>query len=199
MQGTPIATNFEIDTLNAYSRKNSMKRSLFVFEKAGKNFFHKITETTIVPVFVSSLFFTGCIFPQERYASYPGLSPTDYVYKGDLQGLENALRSGQGINQRDPFFRNYTPLMVAAREGEYLIAEYLIQQGADVNARTRDGHTALMMAAFNRYPEIVKLLIRSGADLHATTTQGHTAWSETTLEDSKRVQEILLQAGAGKR
>ncbi|RHX87949.1 ankyrin repeat domain-containing protein [Leptospira stimsonii] len=144
------------------------------------------------------LVLAGCILPQERNAPYI-LSPTDYVYKGDLQGLENALRSGQGINQRDPFFRNFTPLMVAAREGEYLIAEYLIRNGADVNARTRDGHTALMMAATNRYPEIVKLLIRSGADVHATSAQGHNAWTESTLEDSKRVQEILLQAGAGKR
>ncbi|AOP36169.1 hypothetical protein A0128_18360 [Leptospira tipperaryensis] len=141
---------------------------------------------------------TGCIIPQERYGAQI-LSPTDYVYKGDLQGLENSLRSGQGINQRDPFFRNFTPLMVAAREGEYLIAEYLIRNGADVNARTRDGHTALMMASTNRYPEIVKLLIRSGADVHATSVQGHNAWSESTLEDSKIVQEILLQAGAGKR
>ncbi|MBM9576586.1 ankyrin repeat domain-containing protein [Leptospira sp. 201903070] len=140
----------------------------------------------------------GCILPQERYGMQ-SLSPTDYVYKGDLQGLENSLRSGHGINQRDPFFRNFTPLMVAAREGEYLIAEYLIRNGADVNARTRDGHTALMMASTNRYPEIVKLLIQSGADVHATTVQGHTAWSESTLEDSKRVQEILQQAGAGRK
>ncbi|RHX92351.1 ankyrin repeat domain-containing protein [Leptospira stimsonii] len=144
------------------------------------------------------LVLAGCILPQERNAPYI-LSPTDYVYKGDLQGLENALQSGQGINQRDPFFRNFTPLMVAAREGEYLIAEYLIRNGADVNARTRDGHTALMMAATNRYPEIVKLLIKSGADVHATSAQGHNAWTESTLEDSKIVQEILLQAGAGKR
>ncbi|PJZ54475.1 ankyrin repeat domain-containing protein [Leptospira adleri] len=144
------------------------------------------------------IWLAGCIVPQDRNGAYI-LSPTDYVYKGDLQGLENSIRSGQGINQRDPFFRNFTPLMVAAREGEYLIAEYLIRNGADVNARTRDGHTALMMASTNRYPEIVKLLIRSGADVHATSVQGHNAWTESTLEDSKRVQEILLQAGAGRR
>ncbi|WP_061249847.1 ankyrin repeat domain-containing protein [Leptospira alstonii] len=175
-----------------------MKLLNFILKEFGKNISHK--NIPILISFVTAvLVFAGCIVPQERYFSYPNSSPTDYVYKGDLQGLENSLRVGQGINQRDPFFRNYTPLMVAAREGEYLIAEYLIQNGADVNARTRDGHTALMMAVFNRYPEIVKLLIRSGADLHATTTQGHTAWSEATLEDCKIVQDILLQAGAGKK
>ncbi|EMN71799.1 ankyrin repeat protein [Leptospira interrogans serovar Icterohaemorrhagiae str. Verdun HP] len=84
--------------------------------------------------------------------------------------------------------------MIAAKEGEYLISEYLIRHGADVNARTRDGHTALMMATFNRYPEIVK---RSGADVHTMTLQGHTAWSESTLEDRKIIQELLIKAGAG--
>ncbi|EMO55216.1 ankyrin repeat protein [Leptospira noguchii] len=54
--------------------------------------------------------------------------------------------------------------MIAAKEGEYLIAEYLIQIGANVNTRTREGHTALMIASYSRYPEIVKLLIRSGTD-----------------------------------
>ncbi|XDD50080.1 ankyrin repeat domain-containing protein [Leptospira sp. WS92.C1] len=163
----------------------------------GEIFFQKKRYKIVcVSIFIFGLI--GCISPQlNNYV--PNLSPTDYVYKGDLQGLENSLRAGQGINQRDPFFRNYTPLMVAAREGEYLIADFLIRNGADVNARTRDGHTALMMAAFNRYPEIVKLLIRAGADVRATSVQGHTAWSESTLEDSKIVQELLLQAGAGKK
>ncbi|MBM9499640.1 ankyrin repeat domain-containing protein [Leptospira sp. 201903071] len=174
-----------------------MKRLLFTVRQVGEKFFFW-KRYALFYLFLATFGFTGCVLPQERYGTQP-LSPTDYVYKGDLQGLENSLRSGQGINQRDPFFRNFTPLMVAAREGEYLIAEYLIRNGADVNARTRDGHTALMMASTNRYPEIVKLLIRSGADVYATTVQGHTAWSESTLEDSKRVQEILQQAGAGKK
>ncbi|MDV6236119.1 ankyrin repeat domain-containing protein [Leptospira ellisii] len=140
----------------------------------------------------------ACVLPQEKYYSVgTGPNPTDFVYRGDLEGLENSLRSGKGVDQRDPFFRNYTPLMVAAREGEYLIAEFLIRNGADVNARTRDGHTALMMAAFNRYPQIVKLLIRSGADVNAVTVQGHTAWTETTLEDYKKVQDVLTEAGSG--
>ncbi|RHX96251.1 ankyrin repeat domain-containing protein [Leptospira yasudae] len=177
-----------------------MKLLNFILNEFGNNFLKTGFLRARVSFLAAGFFvWSGCILPQERFIPDSDLNPTDYVYKGDLQGLENSLRAGKGINQRDPFFRNYTPLMVAAREGEYLIAEYLVRNGADVNARTRDGHTALMMAAFNRYPEIVKLLIRSGADIHATTVQGHTAWSEATLEDSKRVQEILLQAGAGKK
>lgn len=47
--------------------------------------------------------------------------------------------------------------MIAAKEGEYLISEYLIRH---VNARTRDGHTALMKASLTVIPEIVKLRVR---------------------------------------
>ncbi|EKO52113.1 hypothetical protein LEP1GSC127_4557 [Leptospira kirschneri str. 200801925] len=83
------------------------------------------------------------------------------------------------------------PLMIAAKEGEYLISEYLIRH---VNARTRDGHTALMMASFNRYPGNRKT---SGADIHTMTLQGHTAWSESTLEYYKMIQDILIKAGVG--
>ncbi|MGJ4715883.1 ankyrin repeat domain-containing protein [Leptospira interrogans] len=171
-----------------------MKLLSSILNKFRKNFCKKDNIKYIHFVFGTSLFFTMCAFPQERSVSY---HPTDYVYKDDLQGLQNCLRLGRGVDQRDPFFKNYTPLMIAAKEGEYLISEYLIRHGADVNARTRDGHTALMMATFNRYPEIVKLLIRSGADVHAMTLQGHTAWSESTLENRKIIQELLIKAGAG--
>ncbi len=137
--------------------------------------------------------FQACIVPQTR-----GGYPSDYVYKGDINGLERAVRFGHSVNTRDPFTLNYTPLMIAAREGETAIAEFLIRNGADVNAKTRDGHTALMMAVYNRNIEIVELLLRSGADTNVKTKQGHTAWSEATLEDSKKIKDLLLSAGVGR-
>ncbi|MFB5649289.1 ankyrin repeat domain-containing protein [Leptospira wolffii] len=139
----------------------------------------------------------ACMLPQVRIAN-TGAYPSDYVYKGDLGGLERSLHSGFSVDTKDPFTRNYTPLMIAAREGETEIAEFLIRNGADVNAKTRDGHTALMMAVYNRNIQIVSLLLRSGADVHAKTRQGHTAWSEATLEDSTKIKELLSNAGAGK-
>ncbi|OOV40115.1 hypothetical protein B1J93_19855 [Leptospira kirschneri serovar Pomona] len=165
-----------------------MKLLSLILKEFEKSFCKKNKIKYIHLVFGTSLFFTACVFPQQRYVSY---YPTDYVYKGDLQGLENCLRLGGGINQRDPFFKNYTPLMIAAKEGEYLISEYLIRH---VNARTRDGHTALMMASFNRYPGNRKT---SGADIHTMTLQGHTALSESTLEYYKIIQDILIKAGVG--
>lgn len=142
---------------------------------------------------------SDCMLPQIPQVTVRGEAyPSDYVYKGDLHGLERSLYRGFSVNTRDPFTQNYTPLMIAAREGETAIAEFLVRNGADVNAKTRDGHTALMMAVYNRNLEIVVLLLRSGADVHAKTKQGHTAWTEATLEDSQKIKELLFSSGAGK-
>jgi len=43
----------------------------------------------------------------------------------------------------------------------------LIEHGADVNARDRDGETALMRAERqNNRPEVIALLIENGANAH---------------------------------
>ncbi len=146
---------------------------------------------------IFGIFFQNCYVPVKSNNSYI-LAPTDYVYKGDLYGLKGALARGASIEERDPFMQTYTPLMVAAREGNFEIAKWLVENGANVNARARDGHTALMMAAYNRYPDIVKLLIQNGADVNAVSNQGHTALSEIRQNEFKIIEGDLLNAGAKK-
>ncbi|GBF39110.1 ankyrin repeat domain-containing protein [Leptospira johnsonii] len=146
--------------------------------------------------FLLTIFLTSCISTQ--YAGGGGSPyPSDFVYKGDLFGLQNCLRSGYSIDTRDPFTRNFTPLMIAAREGEVEIAEFLVRSGADINAKTRDGHTALMMAVYNRNLDIVKLLLKNGANVHIKSKQGHTAFSEASLEESILIKELLLPYDIG--
>lgn len=41
-----------------------------------------------------------------------------------------------------------TPLIIAARDGNYEVAKMLIDKGADVNSQTGTGATALMYASF---------------------------------------------------
>ncbi|PJZ51101.1 ankyrin repeat domain-containing protein [Leptospira saintgironsiae] len=140
---------------------------------------------------LGGIFLTSCISPQYMSGGWSPY-PSDYVYKGDLFGLQNCLKAGCSVDTRDPFTRNFTPLMIAAREGEVEIAEFLVRSGADINAKTRDGHTALMMAVYNRNLDIVKLLLKNGANVHVKSKQGHTAFSEATLEESAQIKELLL-------
>ena len=120
----------------------------------------------------------------------------DLAFRGDQYAISRALSRGGYINERDSFMRKYTALMVASREGDLRLAEFLLDRGADVNARTPDGHTALMYASYNRYPEIVKLLIKRGAKVNTKSSQGHTALSEVLESDKKTIVEILMSAGA---
>jgi ankyrin repeat protein len=53
--------------------------------------------------------------------------------------------------------------MMAARNGDAELVEFLLAQGADINARAADGSTALSLAAKDELPDMVKLLQEHGA------------------------------------
>jgi cytohesin len=56
----------------------------------------------------------------------------------------------------------------AAYEGHKEIAELLISEGADVNAKADGGGTPLHQAAYEGHKEVAELLIAKGADANAT-------------------------------
>jgi ankyrin repeat protein len=59
----------------------------------------------------------------------------------------------------------YTPLMAAARSGDLDTIRFLIEQGADVRARTRSGYTPLYAAAsWPGNAAAISLLLKQGAD-----------------------------------
>lgn len=106
----------------------------------------------------------------------------------------NAASTGNG----------YTPLHFAAHKAYPELAKFLIDHGAQLEARDEDGHTPLHIAIwvgkFEKDPkskEIVELLLREGADLHAPDKWGksplHTAvidnpdWIETLLSHGARI------------
>ncbi|HZO99319.1 MAG TPA: ankyrin repeat domain-containing protein, partial [Terriglobia bacterium] len=58
-----------------------------------------------------------------------------------------------------------TPLMIAAMHGIPVIVQALLAQGADVNAKDKEGATALAIATERKKTEVVKLLQQAGARL----------------------------------
>ncbi|MDZ7694726.1 MAG: ankyrin repeat domain-containing protein, partial [Balneolaceae bacterium] len=56
-----------------------------------------------------------------------------------------------------------TALMQAAREGHSLVVKYLLEEGANVKLRDRNGETALSIALDNDQKEIANQLKRAGA------------------------------------
>ncbi|HWS90274.1 MAG TPA: ankyrin repeat domain-containing protein [Pyrinomonadaceae bacterium] len=68
-----------------------------------------------------------------------------------------------------------TPLMLAAFRGDTAAVINLLERGAEVNARDRDGDTALMFAAHRGHGLIVALLLQYGANVYARARNGWTA------------------------
>ena len=56
-------------------------------------------------------------------------------------------------------------LIKASKEGRLEEVARLLNSGADVNAKDKDGDTALMGASFWGHLDVVKLLLENGADI----------------------------------
>jgi ankyrin repeat protein len=64
------------------------------------------------------------------------------------------------------------PLFLAASEGKLEIVRYLLDEGADVNARANSGGTPLAEAAYYGHVDVIKELLLRGADINAIGEQG---------------------------
>ena len=114
---------------------------------------------------------------QEHSSADANLSGDDMctaVRRGDIETVKGLLAKGADANTGDSQF-GVSPLSWAALLGQTEIAELLIQNDADVNARNRDGGTALHGAAFLGHADIAELLVRKGADVNATNDKGETS------------------------
>ena len=65
-----------------------------------------------------------------------------------------------------------SPLFLAAGEGRLDAVRYLLDEGADVNAREYGGRTALTEAAFAGNASVIKELLLRGADMNAIADVG---------------------------
>ncbi|XP_072015915.1 cyclin-dependent kinase inhibitor 2A-like [Amphiura filiformis] len=98
-------------------------------------------------------------------------------------------------------------LATAAASGDLNAVKSLVQQGADVNQKSRDGFTPLCNAAFWGYSEIVEYLLKHDADLNASNSG--TLWTPThcaAFQDHGKVimklmeyqPDIMLQDSRGR-
>ena len=84
-----------------------------------------------------------------------------------------------------------TPLHKAAEAGDVEKVRRLIAEGADVNAKGRDGGAPLHAAADE--PEVAKLLIENGANVNAKALDDDTPLHQA---DEPEVTALLLANGA---
>src|SRR5712672_497453 len=138
---------------------------------------------------------------------------------GDLEAVRELVGGDRGLVNAfaaDGFY----PLGLAAFFGHREIVEFLLKNGADVNAAARNAQkvTALHGAVARRDVEIVKLLLEGGADANAKQERGfvplhdaaangnlalvqllvsHKARADARSEDGKTPGEMAAERGHG--
>jgi ankyrin repeat protein len=120
----------------------------------------------------------------------------DAATSGDLAKVQALLKDNPQLVFSKDDQTGWTPLHSAAAGGHKDIAELLLANKADVNAKSNDGVTPLHLAAAKGYADIVALLLDKGADVSAKAKGGTTALHMAAGLGQKSVVELLLVRGA---
>ena len=89
---------------------------------------------------------------------------------------------------------NWTALHFAAYDDNNVIVEYLIDNGANINAETRFGKTALHITALRGNLETVASLITKGIDVNYQDEDGNTALHIAAENGYESIVEYLVKA-----
>ena len=87
-------------------------------------------------------------------------------------------------------------LLQAACDGDVFKVKSLLEQGADINAKDKNGRTALILATEKGYVEIVKVLLEHGADVNAIDKNCNVPLSLAKEKGHSEIAQLLKQAGA---
>jgi hypothetical protein len=119
------------------------------------------------------------------------------VHSGDLAAVkEMVTKMPELANAKGPY--GITPLHAALEKGRKEIAEYLIAQGADVNAKQANmaGLAPLHIAAYKDYRELAKILLAAGAKVNVTNGLRQTPLHGAAHHGCKEMARLLIAKGA---
>jgi uncharacterized protein len=91
------------------------------------------------------------------------------------------------------------PLILAARQGQIDVLDYLLQCGTDLNVVDQYGNNALWAACFSESATCIEHLIQAGIDLNVQNHNGNSVLMYAASSGKSAVVERLLNAGADPR
>lgn len=105
----------------------------------------------------------------------------------------------QGLPINSPTPEKWTPLFIAARDGQAEAAKLLVFKKARLNTQTNIGATALMMAVTQPYPsekarlDLITYMLKRGALVDIVDKYGHTALYYAQKQGNQAVVQLLQQ------
>ncbi|HLB40441.1 MAG TPA: ankyrin repeat domain-containing protein [Candidatus Babeliales bacterium] len=128
--------------------------------------------------------------------------------RGDIPAIDAALAAGADINAVSNFWK-FTPFISAINNHRYVAAAHLIQLGADLNLRDRNGESAFFRLARQdrsddegrqAFALLQSLVALKRVNLNAQDDRGASLLGETAMAEVFKSQPLatacLLQAGA---
>ena len=119
--------------------------------------------------------------------------------------MENDLNLAKEMIAQKPALVNFnnnehrmTPLHVTCVEGLTEMARYLMDAGADLEARDMNQATPLFTAVASNHLDMVKLLLKRGADVNATEDENVSPLHLSASFGHADIAEVLLDHGADK-
>jgi len=120
---------------------------------------------------------------------------------GDLAKVKALLKANPDLvngkfNDKSAYFDGGTPLLYAACFGRKDIAEFLLANKADPNAKDNSEVTPLIVAAEGGHKDVVELLLAQKADVNAKSASGWTPLHCAARSGGWEVAVLLLTNGA---
>jgi ankyrin repeat protein len=114
------------------------------------------------------------------------------AWSGDLGKVQALLKDNPAlISSKDK--KHGTPLHAAAEAGHKEVAEFLIVNKADVNAKESTlGMTPLLVAAMFGHKDVAELLLTNKAEVNARDNNGATPLHQAVIFGRKDTAELLL-------
>ena len=127
--------------------------------------------------------------------TFQGCLWSDLLKKDPQKQVETFLQRGFDVNAWDKHGRTMLHEVTRSVKGTALMG-FLIQNGANIEARDSDGWTPLHIAAVNLSYTKMNFLLQNGADLEAKTVYGSNALHLVAdHQDSARFIHLLIQKG----
>ena len=126
-----------------------------------------------------------------------GETPLDYAVERGKTEVEVVLRENQakiGCNKEK--YRGTGMLWETIKANDAAGVQCAISNGADIEAKDRNGRRPLHQAAYKNVPEIAKLLIDAGAEVNAKGENGETPLHVAAEENAAEVAKLLIDNGA---
>ena len=119
----------------------------------------------------------------------------DAVRAGDLDKVKALVKENpELVSSKDEKY-GQTPLHIAAFNDRKEVAEFLLANHADVNARSNNGSTPLHLAAGKGNKDIVELLLAHNAEIDAVDKDGWSPVHTAVVFNQKGIEDFLIAKG----